>query len=167
MPQDDPFFSAYTPPATFQACTGEVDELWVTIARNGVRQYCLRCNRCGRRHGSLNLNKVDAAAHAARMGYGNLDKVPVWADHRGGEQCSVDGCDSYDVECHHWAPSAIFSKSVEVPAIKPWVNPLTGETVAHTLTYESDLWPTSYLCVDHHREWHRRVTPALNHIRTA
>ena len=60
-------------------------------------------------------------------------RIPV-VKHREGAMCEVRGCDRTDTEIHHWAPSAIFDE-------------------------ESVQWPTGSLCVSHHAEWHRRVTP--------
>lgn len=49
--------------------------------------------------------------------------------------CRVDGCAEVGVELHHWAPRSIF-----------------GE--------DADSWPTSELCLKHHREWHDRTKVA-------
>jgi hypothetical protein len=47
----------------------------------------------------------------------------------------VTGCETLNVETHHWAPRAVFGP-------------------------DSDRWPTSPLCPRHHQEWHRRVNAA-------
>lgn len=48
--------------------------------------------------------------------------------------CAVTGCTSTAVEKHHWAPREIWG------------------------TDTADLWPTSYLCIRHHHEWHETMT---------
>ena len=47
--------------------------------------------------------------------------------------CSVDGCGSHAVQWHHFAPRALFGK-------------------------EAGLWPQGWLCDQHHKEWHKKVT---------
>ena len=43
-----------------------------------------------------------------------------------------DRCGQFGTERHHWAPRSIFGA-------------------------EASLWPTAWLCVPHHREWHVRT----------
>jgi len=47
------------------------------------------------------------------------------------KRCYV--CDEPGAELHHFAPSALFRNSGS--------------------------WPTAYLCREHHREWHEKLTP--------
>lgn len=64
---------------------------------------------------------------------GNIDVtgLPVGIDrHLDGPPCQV--CGMFGTELHHWAPTAIFG-------------------------VEASSWPTSYLCIACHSEWHRRL----------
>lgn len=47
--------------------------------------------------------------------------------------CSYRGCQNYGDHRHHWAPRNTFGY------------------------IEADNWPTSYLCPEHHREWHNKM----------
>ncbi len=67
----------------------------------------------------------------------DIRKLPILVDYGGlYGRCIVRGCGSDEVELNHFAPQAIFGAA-------------------------ADDWPTSYLCVRHHREWGERVTPGL------
>lgn len=60
---------------------------------------------------------------------GPIDELPVHVDYRTRlHQCEHSGCEDFDTELHHWAPRSVFA--------------------------DADRWPTSYLCKQHHREWH-------------
>lgn len=135
----------------------------MTIASNGVRMYHFRCARCRRSHGSSGI--ATSISHAAAQAWADsnclsLDDVPVWSDHRDEKKvCAVRGCDSFDVERHHWAPRHLFDDTAFVP---------DGEWAeGGYYWYESELWPVSYLCRKHHQEWHRRVTPNMSAKRSA
>lgn len=52
------------------------------------------------------------------------------------KKCCVHGCINKGAERHHWAPSFLFP--------------------------DSDRWPTDYLCVHHHKLWHKVVTPNMS-----
>jgi uncharacterized CHY-type Zn-finger protein len=57
--------------------------------------------------------------------------LPLGMDrHLEGPPCQV--CGTFGTELHHWAPAAIFG-------------------------LESSAWPTTYLCIACHNEWHRRL----------
>ena len=61
----------------------------------------------------------------------DLGEIPVGADHRTvNPPCQV--CGAWGTELHHWAPRALFG-------------------------IEADHWPTAWLCVPHHAEWHKRI----------
>jgi hypothetical protein len=62
--------------------------------------------------------------------------VPVVLDKTRGERCEVIGCTNVGVEEHHWAPYHLFGD-------------------------ESYHWPSALLCVEHHRRWHKIVTPDM------
>jgi len=60
---------------------------------------------------------------------GPIDELPIHVDYRTRlHQCEHYGCEDFDTERHHWAPRSVF--------------------------IDADQWPTSYLCKQHHREWH-------------
>jgi len=50
-------------------------------------------------------------------------------------ECSVTGCENKGYQWHHWMP--------------------------RYLSEDADKWPQSKLCIKHHREWHRLVTPMM------
>lgn len=59
--------------------------------------------------------------------------LPVGDDRRYlNPPCQV--CGAFGTQLHHWAPREVFGQ------------------------IEADHWPTSYLCVRCHTEWHKRVT---------
>ena len=63
--------------------------------------------------------------------------LAVVRDNRTRETARCEVCNAPEVELHHFAPVHLFG----------WE--------------EADRWPTAWLCPDHHREWHRIVTPAM------
>lgn len=52
-------------------------------------------------------------------------------------ECSVFGCHIRATEHHHWAPYHLFGN-------------------------DANYWPMSYLCKEHHAEWHKKVTPQMH-----
>lgn len=62
----------------------------------------------------------------------DMDQIPVVDDQRTqNPPCQV--CGAWGTELHHWAPRAIFG------------------------VCECDHWPTAWLCVPCHAEWHKRI----------
>ena len=77
-------------------------------------------------------NSNGTAMYLPRKITGAPEQFRVIADYRlSGEKCAV--CGEAGTEDHHFAPRHIFG--VE----------------------EAELWPRSYLCVKHHKEWHNRI----------
>jgi hypothetical protein len=75
--------------------------------------------------------RVDLSGRQARA----LDRPAVWEYHwTPNPPCSYQGCGRTDTERHHWAP----------------VNTFGWDDAEH--------WPQSWLCRDHHRQWHRQMT---------
>lgn len=64
--------------------------------------------------------------------YVEIGELPFYESRYGPESC--ERCGIQGAELHHWAPQALFS--------------------------DADKWPTSFLCVGCHREWHDRVQGA-------
>lgn len=54
-------------------------------------------------------------------------------------KCEVSGCENLGVELHHWAPRNIFNK-------------------------EAWRWPKSFLCREHHIEWHNNLKSSVPEI---
>ncbi len=65
--------------------------------------------------------------------YDDIETIPIIVDYRTDQPCARCGQQRHGVELHHWAPKAIFDKPEE--------------------------WPTDYLCVACHNEWHQTMTP--------
>lgn len=62
----------------------------------------------------------------------NVDELPLFEDYMvDAHGCEVLGCTNRGSEYHHFAPRHLFE--------------------------DADLWPTAWLCLEHHREWHRRT----------
>lgn len=106
------------------------DELGLTIAANGSYQVRPWCLSCDR----WATGSVPASDYKAK-GFVAQD-FQLLADNRGLlGRCSRRGCDREAVEVHHFAPIGIFGM-------------------------EANDWPTAFLCVEHHTEWHRRMRVA-------
>lgn len=88
--------------------------------------------------------RTSAVSHYSLSEMGvDIRGVPIVEDYAGlFARCVVRGCERGDVELNHFAPRAIFGA-------------------------DADLWPTGYLCREHHMEWGERVTPHLNRPRRA
>jgi hypothetical protein len=69
-----------------------------------------------------------------------LDSLPVY-DPSGlsSNVCEVRDCGRTDTEVNHWLPRYLAEQSGLC----------------------SDDWPTSYLCREHHAQWHALVTPTV------
>lgn len=66
----------------------------------------------------------------------DLDALTVLVDLRdSGEPCAI--CGKKETEYHHFAPRHLFGD-------------------------DADNWPTAWLCKDHHKEWHDKVTPNMH-----
>lgn len=64
----------------------------------------------------------------------NPGDLPIIEDYRV-DHCAV--CGAKGVDLHHFAPKGIFGKEA------------------------AEKWPKGYLCDEHHKEWHNKVTPNL------
>lgn len=77
-------------------------------------------------------NTRPGAAFLSKKGY-DWDALPLFEDYTDVSfPCCVEGCERKDTQLHHFAPRHLF-----------------GE--------DADLWPTGYLCTDHHSEWHQKT----------
>jgi hypothetical protein len=66
----------------------------------------------------------------------DITKLPILIDDRPDSiPCAVCGARKGSQE-HHWAP-------------------------VHLFGLDADKWPKNYLCTEHHREWHAKVTPNM------
>lgn len=69
----------------------------------------------------------------------DTDNLPTFADYSDqGEPCAV--CGAVGTELHHWGPAEHFPETFEQ-------------------------WPKSYLCPQHHQEWHNKLTIPLRALR--
>jgi hypothetical protein len=66
----------------------------------------------------------------------DIESIPIVEDYSDQIKCAVIGCVEIGGEYHHFAPKHLFSD-------------------------EADNWPTAYLCLKHHRQWHDLVTPKM------
>lgn len=112
-------------------CGSSQANLGQTIMQSGARHIWERCGHCGR-----NFNGAGVFRSRVRLQLLfpdlDLDSLPVFEDYtERAPLCEVCQGDQ-GVELHHWAPRQIFAD-------------------------EADQWPTSWLCRQHHREWHRKI----------
>jgi hypothetical protein len=117
------------------------DTLMALLMSDGRRQIVALCADCGHK----------STAVPQRLLTRPLDEYPIYQDNTGRyeakPECAVVGCTDQQTEFHHFAPGAVFSRELT-----------DGERQdLGWYWYESDLWPTAYLCVIHHREWHERM----------
>lgn len=109
------------------------------IARNGKLGGKVLCSHCGRSNPMriLSRSQLDPTGLPVLSDCSNCDGT-------GCESCSYKcgyrSCDSYAVEIHHYMPQALARDH----GIDAWE------------------WPMGPLCPEHHRLWHRIVTPNLN-----
>lgn len=105
------------------------------IAMNGANQvywHCFNCDRPASKNGS---NIAHSELH--KYGIESIEELQVIKDYRDESiKCAVEGCDSNSVEWQHWAPKHLFPQDFE-------------------------RWPQDYLCIEHHIEWHNKVTPNM------
>jgi len=102
--------------------------LGVIVQCNGIRKYVLKCQEC---HRSLGTPTKAIAAEMIRRGYEPVIlRVNPPTDYN---PCSYRDCPEPGIDMHHWAPRNVFG------------------------CWDCDNWPVSYLCKDHHREWHTRM----------
>lgn len=66
----------------------------------------------------------------------NIENIPIVEDYSNQVKCAVIGCTEKGGEYHHFAPRYIFGA-------------------------EADNWPTAYLCLTHHKQWHTLITPNM------
>lgn len=97
------------------------------IKVNGAVNYELVCTTTGCRFKSSPIPSA-AAPHL-------VNKLPVLEDRLAGSVghvCCYDGCESREIEWHHFAPYNTFGA-------------------------EADRFPIQPLCRDHHRHWHQTM----------
>ena len=108
------------------------------IISNGTRQiapYCLDCNRWAEtppRWIPHEIVNIELFNHGKVIG-----NIPVVADYSNASNCVICGQPG---EYHHWAPQALSE-----PFGEDWNN-----------------WPGVHLCIRHHLQWHKIVTPQLS-----
>jgi hypothetical protein len=69
--------------------------------------------------------------------YPHWQEFPVYQDNtQFSEPCCVKGCERRDTEYHHFAPRHLFAEA-------------------------ADNWPTGWLCLIHHREWHEKTKTGM------
>ena len=98
---------------------------------NGTWYVEWRCKTCG----SMGSDGK-GGSHQYSYKEFNLDLLPLFIsryEQRPNQPCFV--CGDQFTELHHFAPRYLFPD---------W-----------------DKWPTCYLCIKHHHEWHDRVTPYM------
>lgn len=118
-----------------EKCGSPAVQLVRRIAVNGASQVFWICKACGK--AAENNGKAISHSELYKYGVQSLDELEIVRDYREqSEPCAVDGCDNRAVEWHHWAPKHIFPQTAE-------------------------RWPKDYLCIEHHHEWHRKVTPDM------
>jgi hypothetical protein len=118
-----------------ERCGGPVINLARRIAVNGTNQVYWHCFKCD----SPAATDGSCVPHRDLPKYGvmSLDEIVIVSDYRDESlACSVVGCENHLVEVQHWAPKHLFPRKF-------------------------GLWPTNHLCVPHHIEWHRKVTPNM------
>jgi protein-arginine kinase activator protein McsA len=119
-----------------QRCNQNVSALLVRrISASGVSMVYWQCPDC--------QDAIDKAPHWIKHDQLTTAKIdpetlPVAGDYRQQHACAV--CGSVGTEYHHFAPKHLFGD-------------------------EADLWPTAYLCLRHHHQWHTLVTPEMSRRR--
>lgn len=98
------------------------------IKSNGVVNYEFVC--------TVNGCRWHSAAIPNELAKSALKKLPILeprqSDYAGIDVCGYRGCESTDVERHHYAPR-------------------------NTFGFEADNFPCLPLCRDHHRYWHQKM----------
>lgn len=102
--------------------------LGVIIQADGRRKYVIRCPEC-----DLNLGTPTHAIadELIRRGYSPvIIRINSPSNY---SPCAYRDCGNPGIDRHHWAPRNVFG------------------------IWDCDNWPVSFLCKDHHREWHNRM----------
>lgn len=106
-----------------------------TIMASGAYHIWERCCLCGR-NARGNGQYISKKKLPPNI---DIETLPIFANYLdNSEPCAV--CGDVGAELHHWAPKELFPESFEQ-------------------------WPQSYLCPEHHNEWHRAVTIPLRTLR--
>ena len=120
-------------------CGREVEaEIRKTICANGAALYYWTCMESPRKH------RTDGSGvnirHGALVASGiDPATIPELKSNIGHLKCAVKGCKNLGVDRHHWAPVVFFGRD------------------------EAELWPASWLCVEHHVAWHQVMDAAIKH----
>lgn len=120
-----------------QRCRGSNVKLRRQIIVNGTSQlgwWCLNCERWAERPIRW-LSHEQLTVELGRY-RATIEDVPIIKDESEERPCIICGAPG---EYHHWAPQA-----------------LSG-----AFGHEWVRWPGAWLCMYHHRLWHRVVTPML------
>ena len=100
-----------------------------SIKSNGTEQVGWFCKAC--RHWGTAKTGGNWIRHALLTEHGvDIRTLPIV---NAAELSPCERCGSPGVELHHWAPRHIFGEN------------------------EADRWPTSYLCIPCHTEWHQKA----------
>lgn len=111
------------------------------ITSSGAIQVAWICTECHRwaelPHRWISHDFINAEfKKGQRTENSTIDSIPTIKDSSNMNPCIICGAPG---EEHHWAPQAYKSDFG-----KEWMS-----------------WPTSSLCLEHHRQWHNIVTPSL------
>ena len=105
------------------------------ITKSCVTQFCWYCIACDKVADNqspwIKKTEIEQWVQSGRLP--SIDAIPVARDYSRQVKCAV--CQLPGGELHHWMPQAF-----------------NNDTLAHSV------WPTSYLCKQHHDEWHEIVT---------
>lgn len=116
-------------------CGAKKGVLQQLIATNGVPQVSFFCGSCSLKTGPIGHKKlIDDGVIIDLV----PTVVPEFVNKDFSPVCAVDGCYRTDVELHHWFPRHLWRGA------------------------DGDNYPQSYLCREHHRHWHSRVTPEMH-----
>lgn len=118
-------------------CGGNDIKLRRQIKANGsvaIGWWCLECHRWAIPGGAW-LKHSEVEAHLLPF-KSKIEDIPVAEDYSQDHPCVICGEPG---EWHHFAPQA-------------W---------AEEFGDDWRLWPGAYLCIKHHQQWHRIVTPSL------
>lgn len=80
---------------------------------------------------TCHLNMLESGGSVSQAKFRSIEWIPIIADYRTTKN-PCGRCGSFETEEHHWGPKHIFKDD--------W-----------------HLWPTSYLCVPCHLDWHARI----------
>lgn len=118
------------------SCSHPTSEYGKVIMASGEIHIRYRCRAC---HKNLNTNGEWVGKKMLIAKNIDIESLPVFDDYtENNPTCAV--CGRRGTELHHFAPKELFPETFE-------------------------LWPKSYLCKEHHQEWHNKITVPLRKYR--